>query len=566
MKRILKIKTIVLIGSALLTLSACGTIPSFPQHHILMFNYHGKPVDPCTFGETVTSDTSDLAWKNFCVGAPKSVWFNKYRKFNDDPKSNIYTDKKEPEFNTYTGKIFDAIDDKFPGNNKKKILIHVHGGLNQRGEALAWSTSDLWGPPLYDVILNSPEGGYFPIFVNWHSGLLSTYGDHLLNVRQGEDWSAKSWYWKAGRYATSPVYLAVDIVRGVVRAPLVWASFFLNEAKTMPVFEYFDPKDAVHVAGDIKCRKKGWKTDPGAPERCVPTWPPTKPEKFIIHTGQDYRNYWDMTKSAAQYTVTLPSKLAVAPMIDSMGTSAWNNMLRRVNLLNNIDDEFHTDRSISQRAWKDPKLGLARTPVHGGLSHFMQLFIERYKSDIQSGNMEIVLVGHSMGTIVLNEMIRNYGVYHDPATGEKWLFNQIVYMAAACTISHYESTVIPYLARNKKAHFYNVMLGRMAEIRENNVLGLSPRGSLLVWIDEFLSNPLTHRDRTLGRYDNFLMAVHNIPESMRDRIHIKSFNTGQKYPDYPEPQEHGDFRNFKFWDNECLEDYPDNHKDCFRKK
>lgn len=556
MKRILKIKTIALIGSALLTLSACGTIPSFPPHHTLMFNYRGSPVDPCTFGKTVPSD---LAWKNLCKDAPKSKWFNKYRQFSDDPEFNTYTSKKEPEFNTYTDKIFDAIDDKFPGDNKKKILIHVHGGMNRRGESLAYSTSKLWGRPLYKEILNSSEGEYFPIFVNWHSGLLSTYGDHLLNVRQGED---AGWW----GYLTSPVYLGIDIVRSIIRAPLVWTSFLKNDAKTAPLLNrYLDSKDPVHVAGDIECRKKGWKIDPGAPERCVPTWPPMKPEKFIIQTGQDNRDSLDKVKAGALYFATLPSKIVVAPMIDGMGTSAWNNMLRRVDLLTNIDDEFHIDSFISRKAWKDPESGLARTPVHGGLFRFMQLFIERYKSDIQSGNMEIVLVGHSMGTIVLNELIRNFGIYKDPASGEKMLFNQIVYMAAACSISHYESTVIPYLARTK-AHFYNLMLGRMAEIRETNAFDLSPRGSLLVWIDEFLANPLTHRDRTLGRHDNFLMAVHNIPESIRERIHIKSFNTGQKYPNYPEPQKHSDFRNFKFWDKECLGDYPDNHKDCFRKK
>jgi hypothetical protein len=557
MKLILKTKTIVLIGLALLTLSACGSIPSFPPQHILMFNYRGHPVDPCTFGETVPPD---LSRKELCKDAPKSVWFDKYRKFNYDPKSNIYTEKDEPEFNTYTNKIFDAIDYKFPGNNKKKILIHVHGGLKSRGESLAWAANDHWGSPLYDAILNSSEKGYFPIFVNWHSGLISTYGNHLLNVRQGED--LKGIGWGIWGYATSPVYLAIDIVRGAIRAPLVWASMLKNDFRTIPGLNHnLDPRDAVHVARDIECRKNKKTTDP----ECDTSQPSTKPEKFIIHTGQDHRTLWDKMKSGGLYIVTLPTKIAAAPMIDSMGTSAWNNMLRRTDLLNNLDEEFHTDSFISQQAWDDPGSGLARTPVYGGLSHFMQLFIERYKSDIQSGKMEIVLVGHSMGTIVLNELIRNFGIYNDPATGEKILFNQIVYMAAACSISHYESTVIPYLARTK-AHFYNLMLGRKAEIRESNFFDLSPRGSLLVWIDEFLANPLTHRDLTLGRYDNFLMAVHNIPESIRERIHIKSFNTGQKYPDYPEPQEHGDFKYFKFWDKECLDNYPENHKDCFRKK
>ena len=112
-----------------------------------------------------------------------------------------------------------------------------------------------------------------------------------------------------------------------------------------------------------------------------------------------------------------------------------------------------------------------------------------------SNHYAITLIGHSMGTIVANEMV---------LTHPNLCYSNIVYMGAACNVSDFANAVIPCLERDTNAHFYNLTLHPIAEAREAqwNYLDLTPRGSLLEWIDNFLSNPRTVPERTLGKWDN----------------------------------------------------------------
>ena len=55
----------------------------------------------------------------------------------------------------------------------------------------------------------------------------------------------------------------------------------------------------------------------------------------------------------------------------------------------------------------------------------------------------------------------------------------------------------------------------------------------------------------LGRFDNFMVTLYDIPKSIRGRIHIKSFNTGWK-AENTEPQRHGDFENLRFFEKNAF--------------
>ena len=163
-------------------------------------------------------------------------------------------------------------------------------------------------------------------------------------------------------------------------------------------------------------------------------------------------------------------------------------------------------------------------------------------------HIEVTLIGHSMGTIVANWIIADYGAQLQPSN--------IVYLAAASPISDFERQVIPYLASAEGEHtqFYNLTLHRLAEVRERNVhilpyVDLAPRGSLLVWIDNYLSNPESFLDRTLGRWDNVIVATHIFPKNTRDRVHIKAFGIrpwGEKNS-VLNPEKHGEFTDGAFW-------------------
>jgi hypothetical protein len=105
-----------------------------------------------------------------------------------------------------------------------------------------------------------------------------------------------------------------------------------------------------------------------------------------------------------------------------------------------------------------------------------------------------------------------------------------------------------------QTQMFNLCLHPTSEVTEAEVDDLPPRGSLLVWIDEFLGEPRTPLDRTLGRWDNILPATYIIPPELRDRVFIKAFtmtaNGAQSDPEThePAPQKHGDFTWDPYWE------------------
>ena len=64
----------------------------------------------------------------------------------------------------------------FQASGKKKLMLFVHGGLNDRKEGMEHFWRD------YGEVL---RGEYYPVFVVWPSGWKATYVEHLLWVRQG---------------------------------------------------------------------------------------------------------------------------------------------------------------------------------------------------------------------------------------------------------------------------------------------------------------------------------------------------------------------------------------------
>ena len=134
-------------------------------------------------------------------------------------------------------------------------------------------------------------------------------------------------------------------------------------------------------------------------------------------------------------------------------------------------------------------------------------------------DLELTLIGHSMGTIVLNRALREC---------PRLRVRDVVYMAAACSIDDFRSSLVPYLTRTHDTRFYNLMLHPAAEVREWQMMAvdLPPRGSLLAWIDNFLAAPETTLDRTLGSWENAMQTAYVVPAAVRPRITLKGFGVG----------------------------------------
>jgi hypothetical protein len=380
----------------------------------------------------------------------------------------------------------DGLVERAAASDAGQILLFVHGGL----------TSD--GIKGFDANFEALTcAGYYPIYVVWPSGLWDCYAEHLLRVREGE-LVRRVWGW-----ATSPLVLVADIGRGITRAPIVWWSVLRNDLRS---------NNSAHLAQRH--------TFEAARERYqAMRLSSTNRDKPIISIGSDRRTWWELAWYSSRFAAMLPLKLATSPIIDAAGKSAWDNMLRRTENAFPSRLVSYTN-AMANRTALAPKAGVKRnSPANVGLP-LLARALER-----QPNLPPITLVGHSMGTIILNRML----------DGETNNYPRVVFMAAACTIEQFRQTTGVYLNRaNATTEFYNISLHPAAEAREVNYFDIPPRGSLLTWIDEFLSTPLNVSGRTLGKWDNLftvdLQGRYQIDELItpvnRNRIFFKGFDCG----------------------------------------
>src|SRR5439155_10604915 len=144
-------------------------------------------------------------------------------------------------------------------------------------------------------------------------------------------------------------------------------------------------------------------------------------------------------------------------------------------------------------------------------------------------NLEVTLVGHSMGTIILNRVVRDSEIN----------FANIVYMGAACSVEDFSHSVLPFMEQHRDTQFFTLSLHPVAEAGEWYpwLADLPPRGSLLIWIDNFLSNPVTEQERTMGRWRNLFRSDSTGEPIIRrlyaeggadlqNRLHFQAFSVG----------------------------------------
>ena len=240
--------------------------------------------------------------------------------------------------------------------------------------------------------------------------------------------------------------------------------------------------------------------------------------------------------------------------VHGTGHRAWEGMLRQVRML------FRPDRNRH--------LGAPETPMAQLLTLLAKLQDELH--------LTFTVVGHSMGTMVINEMLRRQdSVSADvglkiagkdlPARGAESFptFDHIVYMAAACTVRDYESSVFPYLRENPGTNMHHLTLHPKAENEEIEAYDFGPRGSLLKWIDEYYTNPATIQDRTAGSFVNLMLSIDGTPPDLDEQVFVRMFPAGRAaieaaradlppvtydghdYVDFP--QSHADFTHAAFW-------------------
>ncbi len=404
--------------------------------------------------------------------------------------------------------------------DRRKVLVFVHGGLNQRKNALKRAAQ------LERLI--EEESDFYPLFVVWRSSLRSSYFDHLFHVRQGK------YYPRGHAYVVlSPFYLATDLLRGIGRAPIVWASQL---------------KNLYRARTGSKANSSTRQTAEALTEENPDNfWEWGNLEDEVCEGGRS-----GQAARIGAFVVTLPTKAVLAPFIDAMGKSAWDVMKRRTLTL--FRDDEHRRGGYAPRDEEDlpecrelPSGKFFCAPTPSSATGSLARFLHRLSEELEGDDWEITLAGHSMGAIVINGVVEYFG--------ERLPIQNLVYMASADTLQSFEDVAIPHLERNAEAAVYHLALGRKAEVREVNAFDLPPRGSLLVWLDDYLDDPQITEGRTAGRINNLLRIAPapELPDDVRSRIHFKAYGHG-KCVKGTHPRRHGAFSSsFRFWKPECWE-------------
>ena len=415
-------------------------------------------------------------------------------------------------------------------SRREKIILYVHGGRISLASAVA--TAKRLGP-----IIWCEDKHAYPIFFCWDTEEFSSYFRHLAYERNGVSYR--------GSYAAptsalgAPLVLAADVGRGVTRLPINTALSFgkllqnsdliLGSTRHLfPVKKKYEEQLKLFVNGADVYRKihTGFVY---APDVHKSTHFP------YVAVGQDAQSY--QLKFVAQQVLTLPFQFTTEPVIDTIGTPAWGNMMRRTRSM------FHPSKNyVSQPPPPEPYDCGAGTD-----------FFQRLNACLRHEKIKLEIYAHSMGAIVINEA---YAQFPDlPA-------NPIVFMAAACGIREFRDTTGRYIEKNSKTSFYNLSLHPRAELDDVEFHGIPIRGSLLAWIDEFFEDPKSFGDRTLGTFENAVIAQDLLPKSKS--IHLKAFpiEDGEKTKErlYLGPQRHGDFDDYHFWKEEFR---ATDHTNCY---
>ena len=165
-----------------------------------------------------------------------------------------------------------------------------------------------------------------------------------------------------------------------------------------------------------------------------------------------------------------------------------------------------------------------------------------------------------MGAMVLNEAFRGMEPTMSSAQRPRGAIpyikmDRIIYLAAACSIRDFNDTAGQYLMQNTNTRCYNLCLNPAREVKEEFPTYATPivlSGSLLMWIDEFFERPRDFQDRTLGSFENCIVAYRHMPNT--SRFNLKAFKDDSPLVGRSKsgPQKHGEFASYPFWDEHFL--------------
>lgn len=405
--------------------------------------------------------------------------------------------------------------------DKLRLLIFVHGGLNTYAASFKRMERMLAqrdGEAAYTC--------YYPIFVNWESGLGSSIADDLFRLRFGRP----------------------SLGVGIVTSPFVIASRLISSVAAMPM-------SLMHNADTMEETLSG-AVDEGDPGYCV-------------------------AGDAVFYLPLQGLYIATMPLVEGFGRPAWQIMRRRAELavssrlVDGPEDKDVYASKVYQAVSSNERARKARLkerPTEGAIRTFARKLREHIRYD-DSGKwywleqapppppdqipkqmpakkteaivkaraipVEITLVGHSMGSLLLNRLLSVLDNVEGAKQGDLPMpVRRIVYMAPAAPVNELEDFMVPYLHYNTTAEFWMFLLNRRDETREipyDGAVFFLPRGSLLAWIDSYLEAETTVGQSTSGRTRN-VREYYQVERSPTRRGTVNCLTPSWEAHDGPRPE------------------------------
>jgi pimeloyl-ACP methyl ester carboxylesterase len=393
----------------------------------------------------------------------------------------------------YIQNMMQGIEEHRRKHGSVKLLFFFHGGLNSRGEAIKRAAEHI-----QQMAHDEPD--LYPIFVNWQTSLYSSYWDHLWWVHKGHQtprWSA---------FPLGVLESLIDLGRTVLDSPV--AAYLHYEDRYRSIKER---EELVRpFAGVTK-----------ATEACSPD--------LDFREGKLNPNRRSVASDSAQSAIFFPATLLGSGLLDAVGGNAWGAMIYTSERLFYTNDEMH-----------HPYVYKPNVAGSGGFPMFLDAL-----AGAVGPQDDITIVAHSAGAIVANRLIANY---------PRLPIHNLIYMAPACTIDEVMpgGKITNWLAAQSPAtgdrNLYILALHEQSEFEESHVWGLAPRGSLLVWLDEYIQPKSSEfGGMMLGRARNLRLHAHLIPCAIQKQVHITAFNDCACAKPWEQPQHHGDFGDLPYW-------------------
>ncbi len=363
------------------------------------------------------------------------------------------------------------------------VVLFIHGGRNPLAGALKNTVK----------VADSLAGSHrYPICVDYETADLSSYGEHLTWARPDRR-SAFERGWMA---LGVPLRVVSDVGRAVVRVPLT-------------------------LHQEISREYTAWRYVRG--RFPIPTGSTDSLAGLRWRLGEYREGGATSTAIALGLPVAIPLRTVWNTTVTAFGPGEWESMRRRSTAM--FDPEWSYALAGRMRAPRAPQ---------GALALLVDGLVAWQAEDPRR---DVILVSHSTGSIVACELLARY---------PQLRCSELVFMGSACTVREFLGKAVPWMQRPEHAGARCTILALhpALELRETFGPRWTPffyRGSLLVWLDDFLAPTGGVLDRTLGRFDNVVAASGQFPPGVRERLFVRGFGNREREPGRLVPTWHSAF-------------------------